>query len=153
MKTLSQNLFNEDFVDFLVCLVKADVEAILVGGYAVVLHGYHRTTGDLDVWVKPSAENFSKLRHAFANFGLPTDVISEQNFLSPDETDVFRFGRPPVAIDILTRVKGLVFEEAYSLAEFIFVGDIPFRLLHLNHLKEAKRSAGRHKDLDDLEHL
>lgn len=63
------------------------------------------------------------------------------------------FGRPPVAIDILTQVKGLQFEDAYALTEEMRVDDAPLRLLHLGHLKAAKKSAGRHKDLDDLEHL
>lgn len=99
--------------------------------------------------LNPTSKNFSKLRQAFLAFGLPTDVICEKSFLSPDEVDVFPFGRPPVEIDILTRVKGVVFEEAYALAELIFVEGYHVGLLHLSHLKEAKRSAGRHKDLDD----
>jgi len=153
VKSLHPELFNQDFVDFLHCLADAEVEAILVGGYAVVLHGYHRTTGDLDVWVNPTPENYLRLRQAFAVFGLPTDAISEAAFLAPDDQDVFTFGRPPVAIDILTQVKGVAFDDAYLQAEGILVDQATVRLLHLNHLKQAKHSAGRHKDLDDLEHL
>lgn len=153
MKRLAPEVFNEDFVDFLQCLAEARVEAMIVGGYAVVLHGYHRITGDLDVWVNPTSENYTKLRRAFSVFGLPTDSISEEAFLSPDDLDVFTFGRPPVAIDIMTHVKGVSFAEAYAQAEEILIGEVPARLIHLNHLKQAKKSAGRHKDLDDLEHL
>lgn len=153
MRELYPDLLNPDFIDFLCCVHDHDVESILVGGYAVVLHGYLRTTGDLDLWVRPTSENYHRLRRAFAKFGLPTDAISESAFLSCEAQDVFTFGRPPVAIDILTQVKGLEFEDAYQQAEVLRVDHAPVRLLHLGHLKAAKKSAGRHKDLDDLEHL
>lgn len=153
VKELEPNLLNPDFVDFLQSIHASRVESILVGGYAVVLHGYLRTTGDLDLWVRPTAANYRRLRQAFATFGLPTDAISEKDFLAPEQRDVFTFGRPPVAIDILTHVKGLEFEAAFGMAEMVRVDGAPLRLLHLNHLKQAKKAAGRHKDLDDLEHL
>lgn len=153
MRYLHPELFHHDFVDFLHCLDRAKVESILVGGYAVVLHGYHRVTGDLDIWVKPTEENYLNLMQAFAAFGLPQNAISQEEFLDVDTQDVFTFGRPPVALDLLTKVKGLEFDEAYSKAEPLLLEDSIVRLIHVNDLKEAKRSAGRHKDLDDLENL
>lgn len=153
MRPLDKSLFHDDFVDFLNCLQVEDVESIIVGGYAVVLHGYHRVTGDLDVWVKPTSQNYQKLRRAFSRFGLPTDAISEADFLDTEAADVFSFGRPPVALDLLTVVKGLDFEVAYKQAETLKTDAGEVRFLHLNQLKEAKRAAGSHKDLDDLENL
>lgn len=153
MRKLDPEIFTQDFVDFLHCLDKAKVESILVGGYAVVMHGYHRTTGDLDVWVNPTRENFARLMQAFAAFGLPTNAIPEEVFLQLERQDVFTFGRPPVALDILTKVKGLDFDEAYAKAEPLALQNSVVRLIHLNDLREAKRSAGRHRDLDDLENL
>lgn len=153
MKHLNQNVFNPDFVEFLQCLHSKSVEAILVGGYAVVLHGYLRTTGDMDIWVRPSADNYKRLQAAFAVFGLPTEAISKAAFLNTAHTDVFTFGRPPLAIDIITKVKGLDFDETFRMAEEINVNGAPLRLIHLNHLKQAKKASDRHKDRDDLEHL
>ncbi len=153
MKRLDCSVFNPDFVEFLQCLHSESVEAILVGGYAVVLHGYFRTTGDMDIWVRPSADNYKRLQTAFAVFGLPTEAISEAAFLNTDNADVFTFGRPPTAIDILTKVKGLDFEETFNMAEEISVDGAPVRLIHLSHLKQAKKASDRHKDRDDLEHL
>lgn len=153
MRSLDKSLFHEDFVDFLDCLQAEQVDSIIVGGYAVVLHGYHRVTGDLDIWVRPTADNYQKLIRAFSGFGLPTDVITEAEFLDTESADVFSFGRPPVALDLLTAVKGLEFEESYKQAEVLKSNGGEVRFLHLNQLKEAKRSAGRHKDLDDLENL
>jgi len=112
MRELELGLFNDDFIDFLKSLRKFEVESILVGGYAVVLHGYHRTTGDMDIWVKPTAENYARMQKSFADFGLPLNAISLTNFLAIEENDVFTFGRPPVAIDLLTKVKGLDFDQA-----------------------------------------
>jgi hypothetical protein len=153
MRLLDKTLFHDDFVDFLDCLLVEDVDSIIVGGYAVVLHGYHRVTGDLDIWVEPTSQNYEKLMQAFRRFGLPSHVISETDFLDTKAADVFTFGRPPVALDLLTSVKGLDFKSAYAQAETLKSdkGDVKF--LHLNHLKEAKRCAGRHKDLNDLENL
>ena len=48
---LMADLFNKDFLDFIDALNKAEVEYIFVGGYAVILHGFARTTGDMDIWV------------------------------------------------------------------------------------------------------
>lgn len=64
-------IFNEDFRDFIQAMNNHDVEYILVGGYAVILHGYRRVTGDMDIWVKRSKENYAKLVRAFAEFRLP----------------------------------------------------------------------------------
>ena len=153
MRHLDRNLFNPDFIEFLQCLHSESVESILVGGYAVVLHGYFRTTGDMDIWVRPSLENYKRMQDAFAVFGLPTTAISKTAFLDTKNTDVFTFGRPPMAIDILTRVKGLDFEETFKMAEEINVDGAPLRLIHLNHLKQAKKASNRNKDRDDLEHL
>ncbi|CAN5637562.1 hypothetical protein BH10BAC3_BH10BAC3_19310 [soil metagenome] len=51
------NLFNKDFTDFLGAFNNQKVEHFLVGGYAVILHGYIRSTGDMDVWVNKKFEN------------------------------------------------------------------------------------------------
>lgn len=144
------NIFNDDFQDFINCLEKSKVKYILVGGYSVVLHGYPRTTGDLDIWVEKSASNYNLLTIAFYDFGMP--IMDQEIFLS-NEVDVFTYGRPPQAIDLMTECKGLLFENAYENSNIITVDSIKVRLIHYNDLLTAKKSAGRHKDLNDLEHL
>jgi hypothetical protein len=64
------NLFNKDFLDFMLALNQSQVEYLIVGGYAVILHGYHRTMGDLDIWVNITEENFQRLKRVFTDFGL-----------------------------------------------------------------------------------
>lgn len=144
---------NKDFEDFIISLNQFDVAYILVGGYAVVLHGYLRNTGDLDIWVKRSKENYQKLVMAFQHFGMATMDMTEEAFLHKDEFDVFTFGRPPVAIDLMTEVKGLDFDEAYQNANTMDLDGVQVKLISLEDLKKAKRASNRKKDQDDLEHL
>ncbi len=59
------NILNEDFVDLLITFNRNKVDYILVGGYAVIYHGYNRTTGDLDLWVNPTSRNYRKMLQAF----------------------------------------------------------------------------------------
>ncbi len=147
------NLFNPDFLDFLKALNKNGVQYVLVGGYAVILHGYERVTGDMDIWVGCDKENYIKLQMAFHDFGMPMFDMTLERFLDTSQFDVFRFGRKPVAIDLMTKVKGLHFEEAFASSEIKIVDNVPIRLIKYQHLLEAKKQAGRHKDMDDLENL
>lgn len=147
------NIFNEDFRDFIDALNKQEVEYLLVGGYAVILHGYRRSTGDMDVWVNVTSENHKKLIKAYLSFGLPTSDITEENFLRNDEMDVFTYGIPPTCIEILKKVKGCDFEEAYKISKMYDESGLRVRFVHINTLIEAKTASGRYKDLDDIEKL
>ncbi len=147
------NIFNSDFQDFITALNRSEVEYVLVGGYSVILHGYARTTGDLDIWVNKTVENYQKIVHAFKMFGMPVFDMTEENFLNNSNVDVFTFGRPPVSIDLITSIKGLEFEPTYKKALVHKVDELEIRLIHLNDLIQAKKSAGRPRDMNDIEHL
>jgi hypothetical protein len=144
--------FNEDFKDFLKAINNHQVEYILVGGMAVILHGYVRTTGDMDVWVKKTKDNYGRIVKAFDEFGMPVFDMTEKNFLS-DKFDVWMFGVEPVKIELMTAVKGLDFDEAFKKSLIHQEGDLPVRFLHINSLIDAKKAAGRYKDLDDINQL
>jgi hypothetical protein len=147
------NLFNDDFRDFIKSLNEQNVRYLLVGGYSVILHGYSRTTGDMDIWVERSKENYLKIKNAFEQFGMPVFDMTEENFLSHPVWDVFTFGKPPVAIDLMVQVKGLDFDEAFNRSVIFIDEDLQVRTIHKNDLIQAKKSAGRHKDINDLENL
>ncbi|OQP60041.1 hypothetical protein A3860_35310 [Niastella vici] len=147
------NVFNDDFRDFIRALNNHNVEYILVGGYAVILHGYRRVTGDMDIWVNRTKENYYKLARAFHEFRLPLFDMTEEKFLDVNSADVFSYGRPPVSIDIITELKGVEFNYAFSQAQLFEEEGLKIRFIHLNNLIEAKKAAGRHKDLDDIEKL
>ena len=147
------NVFNDDFQDFIKALNDANVKYVLVGGYSVIYHGFSRTTGDLDIFVEVSEENYAKLKKAFSKFGLSLFDMTESNFLLNKEMEVFSFGRSPVSIDIIKKITGVSFEDVYKNAiEDIFEG-IPMRIIHINDLKKNKSSTGRAKDINDLENL
>ena len=147
------NIFHDDLRNFIKALNNHEVEYILVGGYSVILHGYARTTGDIDIWVNPTLNNYQKLLKAFYEFGMAIFDMTEKNFLHNKAMEVFTFGRPPVSIDIMKTVKGLEFKSAFNLATFIETGDLPARVVDYRDLIKAKRASGRAKDLNDIENL
>lgn len=147
------NIFNSDFRDFINSLNKHGVKYMLVGGYSVVLHGYSRTTGDMDLWVERSEENYLKIKSAFQDFGMPVFDMTKENFMFHPVWDVFTFGVPPVAIDIMIKLEGFSFQEVYERAITFFDDDLEIKVIHKNDLIAAKQKAGRSKDLNDLENL
>ncbi|UTA68006.1 MULTISPECIES: DUF6036 family nucleotidyltransferase [Emticicia] len=147
------NIFNEDFRDFIQALNNHSVDYLLVGGYSVILHGYARTTGDLDLWVNRTADNYMKLVAAFDEFGLPVFDMTFNNFLDITKYDVFTFGRPPSSIEILTNLKGLTFDEAFANHILFKEENLQINLINYSDLIEAKKSAGRPRDLNDIEQL
>lgn len=147
------NIFNSDFRDFIAALNNNQVRYILVGGYSVILHGYSRTTGDMDLWVERTKENYLKIKDAFEEFGMPVFDMTEENFLHHPNWDVFTFGIPPVAIDLMIGLEGLNFQEVFDRSIIFKDDELNIIVIHKTDLIEAKKKAGRSKDLDDLENL
>ncbi len=147
------NIFYPDFREFLIALNSHHVRYLLVGGYAVIFHGYSRTTGDMDIWIDPTKENYSRLVLAFKDFKMSIFDMTLENFLSVDRFEVFRYGRKPVAIDIMVKMADLDFSQCYERVALFEDEGITIPVLHLHDLRKAKKAAGRNKDLDDLEHL
>jgi Nucleotidyltransferase of unknown function (DUF6036) len=153
MVFLMANIFNDDFRDFIQALNNNEVDYILIGGYAVIVHGYPRTTGDMDVWVHKTKRNYQKLVRAFLEFGMPVFDMTEKNFLHNPNMDVFTFGVPPVSIDLMTQPKGLNFEDAFAKAILRELEGMQIRVIHINDRLEQKKTSNRPKDQDDIEHL
>ena len=129
------NIFNSDFRDFIAALNNNEVRYMLVGGYSVILHGYSRTTGDMDLWVERTKENYLKIRKSFEEFGMPVFDMSEENFLQHPVWDVFTFGIPPVAIDLMISMKGFNFQEIFERSVTFKEEDLEIRVIHKNDLK------------------
>jgi hypothetical protein len=146
------DIFESDFNDFIFALNVSGTQYLVVGGYAVILHGYYRTTQDLDIWVNKTPENHVRLSKAFAIFGMPVFDMTLENFMG-EKFDVFSIGRSPIRIDIITKLKGLNFDEAFSHSLIKEVEGLKINYLQLNDLVQAKKAAGRYKDLDDIEKL
>ena len=153
MEQIIGNIFNQDFREFLNALNNNKVKYLLVGGYSVILHGYSRTTGDMDIWVDRTKEKYVLLNSAFEEFGMPIFDMTLENFISHPEWDVFTYGKPPVAIDILINLKGVNFDFAFNNSIVFDLDGLSIRTIHKNDLITAKMAANRAKDQNDLENL
>ena len=140
--------FADDLRAFLKSLDAAHAEFIVVGGYAVAFHGFPRNTGDLDIWIRATADNASRVERAVRDFGFPIDASARAALLQPDA--ILRMGYPPMRIELLTQISGLDFEACRSRAVVIEVDRAKVPVLGLDDLIVNKRAAGRPKDLLDL---
>jgi hypothetical protein len=144
------NLFNQDFRDFIECLNKNEVKYLLVGGYAVILHGYIRSTADMDIWVDKSKRNYQKLKKALVSFGAP--AIPKEEFFG-SELNVWGLGREPNRIEIMSEVKGLKFDFAFDKSKIYQHENINIRIIDFEDLMTAKKASGRFRDKNDIEQL
>lgn len=93
-------MFSQDFKEFIELLAKNKVEYLIVGGYAVGIHGYPRHTGDLDVWVNPTEQNSALVLNAVDEFGFSSFKLTQNDFSKPG--NVIQLGYPPLRIDLIT---------------------------------------------------
>ena len=142
---------NSDFKDLLRIFGEEEVEFLVVGAYAVIHHTQPRYTKDLDVWIKPSAENAKRVSKAFRRFGVPMVEVTEEDFAG--EGLQYAIGMPPSQIDFLTSLPGASFDSAWTdhvsgCSEGI---NIPF--LGVPQLVATKTLAGRPQDIADIDEL
>ncbi len=140
-----------DFKEFLKLLNSHRVEYLLVGGYAVGYHGYPRATGDMDLWVAIRQRNAEKLVAVLREFGFNAPQLSADLFLQ--ENQIVRMGVPPMRIELLTTISGVGFDSCYSERIVDVIDNVEVYIINLKYLKQNKQASGRHKDLDDLQHL
>lgn len=144
-------LLTDDFREFLRRLDAQRVDYLLIGGYAVALHGYPRATVDLDIWVRVEPDNAARIVAALRDFGFDSPLLTERLFLQPDQ--IVRFGVPPFRIALLTSIAGVDFDAYRGRAVVLPIDGLTVPVISLDDLKINKRAAGRHKDLADLEQL
>jgi hypothetical protein len=142
---------NPDFVDLLRAFSEGEVRCLVVGAYALAHHGRPRATGDLDVWVDPTAQNALRVIRALEAFGAPLHEVVQDDFARPGV--VFQMGVPPGRIDILTELTGIRFEDAWATRERGAFGDLAVDFIGRDAFIRNKRATGRAKDLGDVEGL
>ena len=148
---MEQIEFPPDFSEFLKSLTDHGVEFLLVGGFAVALHGYPRATADMDVWIARRHDNAVRVVAALRAFGFDLPDLSPEIFEEPDR--VVRMGQAPLRIEILTDIDGVKFEECASRSDLTTIDGTQVPVISLPDLKTNKLACGRAKDLDDLENL
>ena len=144
-------ILSPDFKDFFASLNGARVRYLVVGGYAVALHGHPRYTKDIDVWVGLDEENAGRLIQAIENFGFGSLGLAAEDFLIPDR--IVQLGYPPSRIDLKTTLPGVVFEECYPSGVGVPIDDLTITFIDLENHRTNKRASGRYQDLADLENL
>lgn len=140
-------MLNSDFLDMLCALNDAGADYLVIGAYAMSAHGYSRSTGDIDVWVRPTPENAPRVLSAIRKFGAPLFDLTVEDLYDPDV--VFQIGLAPRRIDILTSIAGVDFDRAWADRKQVEAEGTKFCVLSKQHLIENKRAAGRPKDLHD----
>jgi hypothetical protein len=139
----------DDFKDLLSAFNAANVRYLIVGGYAVSLHAQPRATKDLDILISSDAENSKAVYSALTKFGAPLEGVSAKDFTDPG--NFFRMGTPPVMVDIMPRISGVEFDDAWQRRVEVALDDaltVPF--ISRADLLAAKISAGRAQDLADV---
>lgn len=150
-------VFSRDVQEFLRCLAAREVRYVVIGGTAVIYHGYARLTGDVDFLYDCAPPNTERLWAALGDFwgGSVPAVQGPAELANPKL--VVQFGVPPNRIDLIASLEAVPFESAWQarVHESITVAGstVPVWILGLADLREAKKHAGRPKDLDDLDHL
>ena len=131
------DIFDEELLKFWRSLIVNDVRYLMIGGVAINLHGYHRTTNDIDLWIDDTLLNRKQLRIAFKEYGLG-DFSSLENMQFVAGWTTFRLDNS-LELDIMTSVKGLenyTFQEAYDAASIADILDLQVPFLHINQLIE-----------------
>jgi len=147
-------MFNQEFKELLSIFNEQRVKYLIVGGYAVSFHAQPRVTKDLDLFIKPDADNANAVCAALAKFGAPLAGLTEQDFIDPDA--FFRLGRAPVMVEIFPAIKGVDFDRAWEKrVETIIDEDsgLTAFLISRDDLIAAKIAAARPQDLADLDAL
>ncbi len=142
---------SNDMLDLLKIFNSLGVEYLVVGGHAVNAYTEPRATKDIDVWINPVLPNARKVLLALKEFGAPLANISESDFT--DEESFYVIGVKPNRIDILQKIPGLNFNDAWANKKVFVLGEIASNFLSLEDLITAKMAAGRPQDIADVAKL
>ena len=144
-------ILNPDFKDFVRLLTENKVEYLIVGGYAVGIHGYPRYTGDLDIWINSTTENAKSVLKCVEDFGFASYRLSVSDFTKPG--NIIQLEYPPVRIDIINLVDGVNFAECYKNKKDVTADDITLYFIGYDDLLKNKKKTSRPRDIDDIENL
>ena len=142
---------DRDFSEFIGFLSAHEVRFLVVGGYAVAVHGHPRYTDDLDVWVLVHPDNAERLLCALDDFGFGSVGLTAADFMQPNR--VVQLGYPPLRIDLLTSVDGVAFDDCYANRVEVQLDEVVVPFIALADLRRNKTASGRPQDLADLDAL
>src|SRR4030066_69230 len=132
--TVGKPMLNQDFIEFIQSLNDNQVRYLVVGGYAVALHGYPRYTKDIDIWIELAPANASRIVRALEKFGFGSLGLKEQDFLEADT--IIQLGYPPNRIDLLTTLPGVDFDQCFAAKVVVDMDGISINFIDLESLKK-----------------
>jgi hypothetical protein len=156
--------------EFLILLNTYQVEYLVIGGHAVVYHGYQRMIGDLDVWISTEKLNAQRIVTVLHHLGNGLAAEAQSFFALPER--VIRIGTPPFQVEhyqledrfihignqppqfeIMTSISGVDFASCYEKRLHVQLNEVPVSMIGLACLKANKKASIRQKDADDYAHL
>jgi len=140
-------------IKYLKALIDCQVEFLVAGGYAVIYHGYVRTTGDIDIWLRPDNDNKKKLLDAFVRQDLHNDSIENVSKLNFTTSVAFHIGQIPEKIDFFTFITGLEFDAAKRHSVTLNIENLQVPFLSMPDLIINKMMTTRKRDQADVEEL
>jgi hypothetical protein len=140
-----------DWIELCRLLSAHHAEYLLVGGQAVIAHGYPRLTKDMDLWVRPTAANGARVLAALTAFGAESTELTPAHFEDP--RTLLMLGREPFRVDILTNIPAVTFAEAWDSRIYVTLDDVELPVIGKAQLIKNKRAVGRLQDLADAEEL
>jgi hypothetical protein len=141
----------KDFKDLLRLLNANAADYLIIGGHAFSVYSEPRTTKDLDLYIRSEPENAKAVFRALAQFGAPLQGMSPADFA---DGTTFQMGQPPNRIDVLQRIDGITFEEAWAhRVQGLIDGEIPASIISRDDLIRNKLASGRDQDLLDVKVL
>jgi len=149
--TTRKLMLNQDFREFIQSLNDNQVRYLVVGGFAVALHGYPRYTKDIDIWIELEPVNASRVINALEQFGFGSLGLKEQDFLEAET--IIQLGYPPRRIDLLTTMTGVNFKDCFPARVVVDMDGLPVNFIDLENLKRNKQATGRAQDIADVENL
>ena len=140
-----------DFKDLLRALNANGAKYLIIGGHALAVHLVPRMTKDLDLFIRSDEQNAKAVFNAFAQFGAPLQGMSPADFM---DGTTFQIGQEPDRIDILQRIDGITFDEAWTnRVEGTVDGEISTSVISKDDLIRNKLASGRDQDLVDVKKL
>ena len=144
-------MLDKDLRELLALFNTTGVEFLVVGGHAVAFHGRPRLTDDLDLFVRPDVENGERIVRALQTFGFGSLDLTADDFLADDR--VIQLGRAPNRVDLLTKLYGVEFSDAWDRRVAARLDDTQVWIISREDLIRNKRETGRTQDLADAEFL
>lgn len=142
---------NRDFEEMLRALSEAGADFMVIGAHAVAVYARPRATGDLNIWVRPTAANAERVWTALVAFGAPLDQLTRLDLVADDL--VFQIGLAPSRIDLLTTIGDVEFDETWSRRNTVELWGLAVPVIGREDLIRSKRAAGRERDIADVAEL